>query len=61
MKTKTQHATLSDVAREARVGTSTVSRVINGGARVSPETLERVRAVIRKFDYQPADCDLLQQ
>jgi LacI family transcriptional regulator len=53
MKTKTQHATLSDVAREARVGTSTVSRVINGGARVSPETLERVRAVIRKFDYQP--------
>jgi len=23
------------------------------GARVSPETLERVRAVIRKFDYQP--------
>lgn len=53
MRIKPPHATLSDVAREARVGTSTVSRVINGGARVSPETLERVRAVIRKFDYQP--------
>jgi len=50
---KTTTCYMSDVAREARVGTSTVSRVINGGARVSPETLERVRAVIRKFDYQP--------
>ena len=53
---KTPHATLADIAREARVGTSTVSRVVRGGARVSPETLERVRAVIRKFDYQPNDA-----
>jgi LacI family transcriptional regulator len=53
MKRTTQHATLFDVAREARVGTSTVSRVINGGARVSPDTLERVRAVIRKLGYHP--------
>jgi len=53
VKKITSHATLGDVAREARVGKSTVSRVINGGARVSPETIERVNAVIRKFDYQP--------
>jgi LacI family transcriptional regulator len=53
---KTPHATLADIAREARVGTSTVSRVVRGGARVSPETLERVRSVIRKFDYQPNDA-----
>jgi len=53
VKKMTSHATLGDVAREAHVGKSTVSRVINGGARVSPETIERVNAVIRKFDYQP--------
>lgn len=45
--------TLSDVARLARVGTTTVSRVINGGARVSPKTLERVREVIRQLGYSP--------
>jgi LacI family transcriptional regulator len=53
MKKTIQHATLFDVAREARVGTSTVSRVIKGGARVSPDTLERVRAIIRKLGYHP--------
>src|SRR5665213_125493 len=53
MKKENLHATLSDVAREAGVGTSTVSRVINGGKLVSSETLERVRAVIGKLDYQP--------
>jgi len=53
MKKTTSHATLNDVAREAGVGKSTVSRVINGGARVSPETIELINAAIRKFGYQP--------
>jgi LacI family transcriptional regulator len=53
MKKKTAHATLTDVAREAGVGTTTVSRVINGGERVSPETLERVQRIIRELRYQP--------
>lgn len=53
MKNKTAHATLTDVAREAGVGTTTVSRVINGGERVSAATLERVQAVIRQLGYQP--------
>jgi LacI family transcriptional regulator len=53
MKKLASHATLGDVAREAQVGKSTVSRVINGGARVSPETIARVNEVIRRFDYQP--------
>jgi len=35
------------------VGTTTVSRVINGGDRVSPETLERVRRVIQMLGYTP--------
>jgi LacI family transcriptional regulator len=52
--TKTHlHPTLSQVARKAGVGTTTVSRVINGGESVSPETLARVRSIIDKLGYVP--------
>jgi LacI family transcriptional regulator len=47
------HPTLADVARKAGVGTTTVSRVINGGNRVSPRTLNRVRSVIEQLGYMP--------
>ncbi len=47
------HPTLADVARKAGVGTTTVSRVINGGHRVSPHTLKRVHAVIEQLGYMP--------
>jgi LacI family transcriptional regulator len=50
---KSSHPTLSQVARKAGVGTTTVSRVINGGQRVSPETLEHVRRVIETLGYTP--------
>ena len=50
---KSPHPTLSQVARKAGVGTTTVSRVINGGYRVSPETLEHVRGVIQALGYRP--------
>lgn len=50
---KSLHPTLSQVARKAGVGTTTVSRVINGGYRVSPETLEHVRHVIQTLGYRP--------
>lgn len=45
--------TLSEVAQRAGVGTTTVSRVINGGHRVSPETLERVQRAIGALGYVP--------
>ncbi len=45
--------TLLDVARAAGVGTTTVSRVINGGDRVSRKTLERVQAIIDELGYMP--------
>ena len=45
--------TLSEVARAAGVGTTTVSRVINGGDRVSPKTLAKVRRVIEAMGYMP--------
>ena len=46
-------ATLSQVARAAGVGTTTVSRVVSGGDRVSPETLAKVRRVIDSLAYTP--------
>lgn len=44
---------ISAVAQRARVSTATVSRVINGTARVSPETAERVREAIEALDFYP--------
>lgn len=46
-------STIRDVARVAGVGTTTVSRVINGGQLVAPEVKLRVEAAIRQLRYQP--------
>ncbi|MEW6233215.1 MAG: LacI family DNA-binding transcriptional regulator [Chloroflexota bacterium] len=46
-------ATLKDVARLAGVSTATVSYVVNGTVRVSPQTRERVLAAIKSLDYHP--------
>jgi LacI family transcriptional regulator len=45
--------TLVDVAREAGVGTTTVSRIINGGHYVDAGTMARVQAVMKRLEYQP--------
>jgi LacI family transcriptional regulator len=45
--------TLHDVARLAGVGTTTVSRVINGGENVAPKMLARIRKVMSDLGYQP--------
>jgi DNA-binding LacI/PurR family transcriptional regulator len=45
--------TLEDVARESGVSKSTVSRVINGEAKVRPEVVGRVRDVIAELGYVP--------
>src|SRR6202041_3166687 len=50
---KNSHPTLSQVARAAGVGTTTVSRVINGGDFVNPKTLAKVRRVIESMGYMP--------
>ncbi|GGH06221.1 LacI family DNA-binding transcriptional regulator [Silvibacterium dinghuense] len=52
-KKKSKHPTLSEVAKKAGVGTTTVSRVINGGQRVDPQTLARVQKVIESLGYMP--------
>ncbi|MDQ2832169.1 MAG: LacI family transcriptional regulator, partial [Acidobacteriota bacterium] len=46
--------TLVDVAREAGVGTTTVSRIINGGHYVKAGTFARVQAVMKTLGYQPS-------
>jgi LacI family transcriptional regulator len=48
--------TLADVARACGVGTMTVSRVVNGGDRVSAKTAARVRAVIKRLGYEPNEA-----
>jgi LacI family transcriptional regulator len=45
--------TLSDIAREAGVSRMTVSRAINNGGRISPETRARVLKVARRLNYRP--------
>ncbi|MBB6142251.1 LacI family transcriptional regulator [Silvibacterium bohemicum] len=45
--------TMHDVARAARVGTMTVSRVLNRSAHVSSETAERVYKAIQSLGYRP--------
>ena len=44
--------TMTDVARQAGVSTSTVSHVVNGTRFVDPGTQERVRAVIGRRGYR---------
>ena len=46
-------ATISDVAREARVSVATISRVLNNSPRVSPETRKRVLECIERLQYEP--------
>ena len=49
----TMSATVREVARRAGVSPMTVSRVINGGRRVSPETRLAVEKVIAALGYVP--------
>lgn len=46
-------STINDVAKRAGVSVATVSRVINGNSRVSPETAEKVKRAISELNYRP--------
>jgi LacI family transcriptional regulator len=45
--------TIYDIAREAKVGIGTVSRVLNNSTKVTDATREKVILVARKLNYQP--------
>lgn len=47
-------ATIRDVARDARVAVSTVSRVINDSGATAPDTRLRVLAAAEKLGYRPS-------
>ena len=48
-----KNITIHDIAEQARVSISTVSRVINGTAPVAEQTRERVLNVITRLGYKP--------
>ena len=48
-----KRVTLKQVAAEAEVSFQTVSKVINGNAKVSEETRARIWRAIRALGYQP--------
>ena len=45
--------TIYDIAKEAGVSPSTVSRVLTGSARVHPETMKKVTSIIKKYNFRP--------
>jgi LacI family transcriptional regulator, kdg operon repressor len=50
----TRRATITDVAREAGTGKTSISRYLNGETGVlSPDLRERIEAAIAKLDYRP--------
>ena len=45
--------TIYDIAKEAGVSASTVSRVLNGSASVRKEKKERIQKIIEKYNFKP--------
>jgi DNA-binding LacI/PurR family transcriptional regulator len=45
--------TISDVSTAAKVSAATVSRVLNGTAKVDPQLVERVHDAVRELGYRP--------
>lgn len=48
-----KNVTIYDIAREAGVSVSTVSRVITGNARVKEEKRTRIEELIKRYDFKP--------
>ena len=47
--------TIKDVAKEANVATSTVSRVLSNSPKISEKTKEKVHEAIKKLNYKYLD------
>lgn len=46
--------TIKDIANLAKIGKSTVSRVLNNDPKVSIETRQKVEAIIQQYGFQPS-------
>ena len=44
-----------DIAKEAGVSASTVSRVINDKPGVNPKTREKIRKLLNKYNFTPSE------
>lgn len=54
MTMSTRPASITDVARLANVSVPTVSRVLTGAAKVSPDKVARIEAAIAELDFRPS-------
>ncbi len=52
-KNNQRKITIYDIAKEAGVSPSTVSRVLTKNANVRPEKKERIEALIKKYNFKP--------
>lgn len=48
--------TIKDVAQKANVSIATVSNVMNGSGRVSPETYRKVKLIIEELNFTPSNA-----
>ena len=55
MGEKKKKITIYDIANLSGFSPKTVSRVINGGDRVKPETYQAIQQVIDELSYIPND------
>ncbi len=53
MQDKMSKVRITDIARQAKVSSGTVDRVIHNRGEVSPKTRERVLAIIKEMNYEP--------
>lgn len=51
---KTMKVTISDIAKAANVAKSTVSKVLNDSPKISQETKEKVREIMKQMNYTPS-------
>jgi DNA-binding LacI/PurR family transcriptional regulator len=52
----TKELTIYDIAKAAKVGIGTVSRVLNNHSHVSEQTRERVMSIAKQMHYSPNAC-----
>ncbi|HEW91818.1 MAG TPA: LacI family transcriptional regulator, partial [Thermotogaceae bacterium] len=53
MKTIKRNITIYDIAKEAGVSPSTVSRVLTGKVHVKEATRRKIEKIIKKYNYRP--------
>jgi len=51
--TEIKRASIKDIADELKISVSTVSRALQGNTRISQETIDKVQALAKKWNYKP--------